>query len=98
MAVGTLRKTLYRGEELAAETLRSRVAELDHVIEAKRREMAALAPTSIDLPASDPVPEPSPPPDEGTPPMPAPVPEPYPPPDEATPPIPDPVPEPGPQE
>lgn len=32
------------------------------------------------------VPEPAPPPDEGTPPMPAPVPEPYPPPDEATPP------------
>jgi hypothetical protein len=31
-------------------------------------------------------PEPSPPPDEGTPPTPAPVPEPYPPPDEATPP------------
>jgi hypothetical protein len=31
-----------------------------------------------------PVPEPSPPPDEGTPPMPAPVPEPYPPPDEGT--------------
>ncbi len=30
-----------------------------------------------------PVPEPSPPPDEGTPPAPAPVPEPYPPPDEA---------------
>jgi hypothetical protein len=29
-------------------------------------------------------PEPSPPPDEGTPPMPAPVPEPYPPPDEVT--------------
>jgi hypothetical protein len=31
-------------------------------------------------------PEPAPPPDEGTPPMPAPVPEPYPPPDEGTPP------------
>jgi hypothetical protein len=30
------------------------------------------------------IPEPAPPPDEGTPPMPAPVPEPYPPPDEAT--------------
>jgi hypothetical protein len=29
------------------------------------------------------LPEPSPPPDEGTPPTPAPVPEPYPPPDEA---------------
>ena len=36
------------------------------------------------LTASEPVPEPTPPPDEGTPPTPAPVPEPYPPPDEAT--------------
>ena len=35
-----------------------------------------------------------PPPDEGTPPLPAPVPEPYPPPDEGTPPLPAPVPEP----
>jgi hypothetical protein len=33
---------------------------------------------------SEPTPEPTPPPDEGTPPTPAPVPEPYPPPDEAT--------------
>lgn len=38
------------------------------------------------------VPEPYPPPDEGTPPAPAQVPEPYPPPDEGTPPQPDPVP------
>jgi hypothetical protein len=42
------------------------------------------------------VPEPYPPPDEGTPPAPAPVPEPYPPPDEGTPPQPARVPEPGP--
>ena len=35
------------------------------------------------------VPEPAPPPDEGTPPTPVPVPEPYPPPDEGTPPTPD---------
>lgn len=42
-----------------------------------------------------PVPEPAPPPDEGTPPLPAPVPEPYPPPDEATLPS---LPEPDPQE
>jgi hypothetical protein len=42
-----------------------------------------------------PVPEPGPPPDEGTPPMPATVPEPYPPPDEATPPS---IPEQSPQE
>ena len=45
-----------------------------------------------------PVPEPTPPPDEGTPPTPAPVPEPSPPPDEGTPPVPDPVTEPSPQE
>jgi hypothetical protein len=43
------------------------------------------------------IPEPYPPPDEGSLPMPEPVPEPYPPPDEGTLPVPDPVPEPGPQ-
>jgi hypothetical protein len=48
--------------------------------------------------APTPVPEPGPPPDEGTLPTPATVPEPYPPPDEATPPLPPAVPEPGPQE
>jgi hypothetical protein len=40
--------------------------------------------TAFEIP--DLPPEPAPPPDEGTPPMPAPVPEPYPPPDEGTPP------------
>jgi hypothetical protein len=44
------------------------------------------------------VPEPAPPPDEGTPPVPAIVPEPSPPPDEATPPSQPQIPEPGPQE
>jgi hypothetical protein len=44
------------------------------------------------------IPEPSPPPDEGTPPVPATVPEPSPPPDEATPPLEPQMPEPGPQE
>jgi hypothetical protein len=44
------------------------------------------------------IPEPSPPPDEGTPPVPATVPEPSPPPDEATPPLEPQIPEPGPQE
>jgi hypothetical protein len=54
---------------------------------------------SSDRAAAEPVvPEPFPPPDEGTPPTPEPVPEPYPPPDEATPPQPPLVPEPGPQE
>ena len=70
-----------------------------------RRE-AAAALRALDRPArygpvmepTPVVPEPSPPPDEGTPPMPAPVPEPYPPPDELTPPSPTTVPEPGPQE
>ena len=57
-----------------------------------------MQPTNIDPPFPEPVPEPGPPPDEGTPPTPAPVPEPYPPPDEATPPTPPAVPEPGPQE
>jgi hypothetical protein len=56
-----------------------------------RPEVTAFEPPEI-------VPEPAPPPDEGTPPMPEPVPEPYPPPDEATPPRPPSVPEPGPQE
>jgi hypothetical protein len=45
-----------------------------------------------------PVPEPGPPPDEGTPPTPPIVPEPYPPPDEGTPPAPPLVPERGPAE
>lgn len=54
-----------------------------------RRE-AAAALRSLDRPhgygrsMSEPIPEPAPPPDEGTPPTPAPVPEPYPPPDEVT--------------
>jgi len=51
-----------------------------------------------DLETPAPVPEPAPPPDEGTPPTPAPVPEAYPPPDEGTPPREPAVPEPGPQE
>ena len=60
--------------------LRRAVAGALRAIERDRRygqEMTAFEPP--DLP-----PEPAPPPDEGTPPMPAPVPEPYPPPDEAT--------------
>ncbi len=49
-------------------------AEPDHAIPTKEARLSE----------SQPVPEPTPPPDEGTPPTPAPVPEPYPPPDEAT--------------
>ncbi len=54
------------------------------------RRAAAAALRSLDASTgkkrrmSEPVTEPAPPPDEGTPPAPAPVPEPYPPPDEAT--------------
>jgi hypothetical protein len=70
------------------------------------RQAAAAALRALDdyapaVSASEPpttVPEPAPPPDEGTPPTPEPVPEPYPPPDEGTPPTPPLVPEPGPQE
>jgi hypothetical protein len=53
------------------------------------RQEAAAALRALDRygPAMD-IPEPSPPPDEGTPPTPAPVPEPYPPPDELDPPSP----------
>ena len=64
------------------------------------RRAAAAALRSLDTETgknrgmSEPLPEPYPPPDEGTPPMPEPVPEPYPPPDEGTPPMPAPVPEP----
>jgi hypothetical protein len=54
------------------------------------RRQAAAALRSLDAASgkrramSEPITEPVPPPDEGTPPTPAPVPEPYPPPDEAT--------------
>jgi hypothetical protein len=97
----------YRGDDGAAadarrelEALDARAQELDArvrevVEEAQQRIGKArleVQPTEM----MDVVPEPYPPPDEGTPPAPAPVPEPYPPPDEGTPPAPEPVPEPGP--
>jgi hypothetical protein len=54
-----------------------------HQLVSPLRQEAAAALRALDRygPAMD-IPEPSPPPDEGTPPTPAPVPEPYPPPDE----------------
>jgi len=74
----------YRG---LVSPLRQSAATALRALDAEMRETAAM-----DLPP--PVPEPTPPPDEGTPPTPAPVPEPYPPPDEGTPPqAPDPEPE-----
>jgi hypothetical protein len=60
--------------------LRRDAAAALRAIDADRRYGAEV--TGIETP--DLPPEPAPPPDEGTPPMPAPVPEPYPPPDEVT--------------
>jgi hypothetical protein len=60
-----------------------------------QRGRLSVQPTMIEPPAA-PVPEPSPPPDEGTIPQQPVIPEPYPPPDEGTPPGPAPVPEPAP--
>ena len=57
------------------------------------RALKALEPERRYRSAMEPITEPAPPPDEGTPPMPAPVPEPGPPPDEGTPPMPATVPE-----
>ena len=90
----------------AEAAVRDRLSELDaHEVELRTRLEAALGEaderirkarlpvqeTMMVLPA-----EPSPPPDEATPPQPAVVPEPYPPPDEATPPQPAQIPEPTP--
>jgi hypothetical protein len=95
---------VYRGVD--AEPFRAQLVELDahagrleqelqHVLAAsqQRIRMARLAVQETQMVS---IPEPYPPPDEGTPPAPAPVPEPSPPPDEGTPPQPDPVPTPGP--
>jgi len=95
------------GQDATAEgAVRERLAELDaHEAELRTRLEAALGEaderirkarlpvqeTMMVLPT-----EPSPPPDEATPPQPAIIPEPYPPPDEATPPQPARIPEPGP--
>ena len=101
-----LGEATYRDDHVAAEALRLELRRLDEeaagveaetarvVDEAEARVRQArfqVQPTEmVD------VPEPYPPPDEGTPPTPAPVPEPYPPPDEGTPPGPIIVPDPGP--
>jgi hypothetical protein len=86
---------LRRELEAVDEHARGLEAELHELLVATREriEKARLAVQDTQMVQ---VPEPYPPPDEGTPPMPVPIPEPSPPPDEGTPPQPDPVPTPGP--
>jgi hypothetical protein len=82
--------------ELVSPLRRAAASALKALDEGTPRESAGVR--SLAPPEQPSVPEPAPPPDEGTPPTPAPVPEPYPPPDEATPPREPLVPERGPQE
>jgi hypothetical protein len=94
-------------DETAEEAARSRLAELDsheaelHAQLDQALEEAGERIRKARLPVQETMmvvpPEPSPPPDEGTPPQPAIVPEPYPPPDEGNPPQPARVPEPSPE-
>ena len=103
---------VYEGDAQATETLTDEIRNVDDALGELEARMHAIAedtrermqqgrlrvqPTLIEPPQQPPIPEPSPPPDEGTPPQPPVVPEPSPPPDEGTPPQPAPVPEPGPQ-
>lgn len=102
---------VYESDEVARKTLTEEIRRLDETALEKEGEMRAVAeaaqehiqrgrlsvqPTLIEPAAPVPVPEPYPPPDEGTPPEQPLIPEPSPPPDEGTPPRPAPVPEPGP--
>jgi hypothetical protein len=102
---------VYGEDDEATQALTDELRRLDGATEEKEAEMQAVAtaaedrirkgrlsvqPTLIEPPAQPNIPEPSPPPDEGTPPTPPLIPEPAPPPDEGTPPTPEPVPEPGP--
>ncbi len=98
---------VYRDDESGAETLRASLGEADaraaaleaelHALAVATRDRIEKARLAVQQTEMVSVPEPYPPPDEGTPPTPAPVPEPSPPPDELTPPQPDPVPTPGPE-
>ncbi len=104
----SLGEAVYLGDDQATEKARADLSEVDGALSAKEDEMTTIAGEMRErysaaraevmhtelLEPVPVVPEPAPPPDEGTPPMPAPVPEPYPPPDEGTPPQPDPLPEP----
>lgn len=102
---------VYEEDDEAREKLSDEIRRLDETAKEKEDEMHAIAeaaqehiqrgrlsvqPTLIEPAAPVPVPEPYPPPDEGTPPQQPLIPEPSPPPDEGTPPSPEPVPEPGP--
>ncbi len=99
-----LGEAVYRGDDEATEAARADLTGTDEALRAKEAEMTSIADevqervhaahdevrkTELLEPGPS-IPEPSPPPDEGTPPMPEPVPEPYPPPDEADIPSPDP--------
>jgi hypothetical protein len=110
--VRSLGEAVYLADDQATESARAELTEVDEALAAKEAEMTKIATEMqqrlrasrdevrqtqlLEPPGPPDVPEPSPPPDEGTPPTPAPVPEPYPPPDEVTIPQPDPVPAPEP--
>jgi hypothetical protein len=100
---------VYAEDEEAARALSDEIGRIDKTAQEKEAEMHTVAdaaeerirkgrlsvqPTLIETPPQ--VPEPAPPPDEGTPPQQPLIPEPGPPPDEGTPPAPAPVPEPSP--
>ncbi len=94
-AIAAVRDELDRLDETAT----AKEAEMEEIAESARRRLEegrlSVQATMIEPGGAVSVPEPAPPPDEGTPPAPAPIPEPGPPPDEGTPPRPDPVPDPG---
>jgi len=102
---------VYAHDEQATQALIDEIRRVDDATQQREAQMHAVAeaaqerirkgrlgirPTLIETPTPPAVPEPSPPPDEGTPPQQPLIPEPGPPPDEGTPPSPEPVPEPGP--
>jgi hypothetical protein len=100
--VRSLGEAVYLADDQATESARAELTEVDEALAAKEAEMTKIATEVherlratrdevretqlLEPPAPPDIPEPYPPPDEGTPPTPAPVPEPYPPPDEADPP------------
>jgi hypothetical protein len=108
----SLGAAVYDGDAEATQKLTDELRTVDHELHELEARMHAIAeetreriergrssvePTLIEPPQPPSIPEPSPPPDEGTPPQPPVIPEPSPPPDEGSPPQPAPVPEPGPQ-
>jgi outer membrane biosynthesis protein TonB len=111
MLLRGLGAAVYADDAEATQSLENQLTNLDEGIRAKEAEMQSIVdeaqerisrgrssvqPTLIEPAQPAPVPEPAPPPDEGTPPQPPEIPEPSPPPDEWTIPTPDPVPETGP--